>query len=76
MFAFFERLVDPFPPQHPSQPPASLYQFCRHYTRGLERYLLAMALLTACLATGEALLYGILGKLVDWLAASDPRTFP
>ncbi|HUH36750.1 MAG TPA: ABC transporter ATP-binding protein [Spongiibacteraceae bacterium] len=75
MFAFFERLVDPFPPQHPSQPPASLYQFCRHYTRGLERYLLAMALLTACLATGEALLYGILGKLVDWLAASDPRTF-
>lgn len=75
MFAFFERLVDPFPPQHPTQPPASLYAFCRHYTHGIERYLIAMAVLTACLATGEALLYGILGKLVDWLAASDPQTF-
>ena len=75
MFGFFERLVDPYPPEHPDQPPRGLYAFCRHYTLGIEPWLLLMAVLTASLAVGEALLYGILGQLVDWLAASEPTTF-
>jgi ATP-binding cassette subfamily B multidrug efflux pump len=75
MFAFFERLIDPYPPEHPSQPPRGLYQFCRHYTKGIEPWLGLMALLTACLAVGEAMLYAILGHLVDWLSAHDPQTF-
>lgn len=41
----------------------------------MEKYLLLMAVLTAMLAVSEALLYGILGKLVDWLAAHDSSTF-
>lgn len=75
MFAFFERLVDPYPPEHPEQPPRGIYQFCRHYTRGIEPWLLLMATLTAALAVGEALLFGILGKMVDWLAQRNPDTF-
>ena len=75
MFGFFERLVDPYPPEHPTQPPRGLYAFCRHYTRGIEPWLLLMAVLTASLAVGEALLYGILGQLVDWLAVNEPATF-
>lgn len=75
MFAFFERLIDPYPLAQPAQPPRGLYQFCRYYTRGLEPYLLLMAVLTACLATGEALLYGVLGRIVDWLATRDPAHF-
>lgn len=75
MFNFFESLIDPFPPEHPKQPPRGLYAFCRHYTRGMERYLLIMAFLTGCIAVGEALLYGILGHIVDWLAARDRATF-
>ncbi len=75
MFRFFERLVDPYPLEHPAQPPAGLYQFCRYYTRGIEPWLVVMALLTASLAVGEAMLYGILGKLVDWLAGNEPSTF-
>ncbi len=75
MFGFFERLVDPYPLEHPAQPPEGLYQFCRYYTRGIEPWLVVMALLTASLAIGEAMLYGILGKLVDWLAANDPANF-
>ena len=75
MFAFFERLIDPYPPEHPVQPPRGLYQFCRYYTRGIEPWLVLMACLTACLAVGEAMLYAILGHLVDWLAARDPQTF-
>jgi ATP-binding cassette subfamily B protein/ATP-binding cassette subfamily B multidrug efflux pump len=75
MFGFFERLVDPYPLEHPAQPPQGLFQFCRYYTRGIERWLGLMAVLTACLAVSEAMLYGILGKLVDWLVANEPATF-
>ena len=75
MFGFFERRIDPFPPQHPTQPPKGLYQFCRHYTRGIEPWLLLMALLTAVTAISEALLYAILGQVVDWLATKSPEQF-
>ena len=75
MFGFFERLVDPFPSHLPQRPPRGLYQFCRYYTRGMERWLILMAVLTAFTAVGEAMLFGILGQVVDWLATSDPETF-
>ncbi|MGK0499406.1 MAG: ATP-binding cassette subfamily B protein/ATP-binding cassette subfamily B multidrug efflux pump [Oceanicoccus sp.] len=75
MFKYFENLIDPFPPAPPIQPPRGVYAFCRHYTRGIERYLLIMAALTAVLAVGEAMLYGILGQLVDWLASKDRAGF-
>lgn len=75
MFSFFERLIDPFPDQVPSQPPKGLFAFCRYFTRGLEPWLLLMALLTALTAISEALLFGVLGKVVDWLSSSDPSTF-
>ncbi|MGC6481555.1 MAG: ABC transporter ATP-binding protein [Porticoccaceae bacterium] len=75
MFSFFERLVNPFPDEIPKQPPKGIYQFCRYYTAGLEPWLLLMALLTALVAIAEASLFGVLGKVVDWLVASDPETF-
>ncbi len=75
MFGFFERLINPFPAQSPDRPPRGIYQFCRHYTRGIERWLLLMAFLTAITAVSEALLFAILGQVVDWLATSDPKTF-
>jgi ATP-binding cassette subfamily B protein/ATP-binding cassette subfamily B multidrug efflux pump len=34
-----------------------------------------MAVLTALVAIAEASLFGVLGKVVDWLVASDPQTF-
>ncbi|ARN73481.1 ABC transporter ATP-binding protein [Oceanicoccus sagamiensis] len=75
MFSFFEKLVDPFPPAPPSQPPKGVYAFCRHYTQGIERYLIWMAITTAILAVAEAMLYGILGQLVDWLASKERADF-
>ncbi|GJL76299.1 ABC transporter ATP-binding protein [Nitrosomonas sp.] len=75
LFGFFERFVTPFPPEHPTEPPKGLYQFCRHYIRGIEPYLILMALLTTCLAISEAMLYGILGKMVDWLAEKNSQQF-
>lgn len=75
MFGFFERLVDPFPKKTAQRPPDSVYQFCRHYSRGMEPWLLLMAFLTAITAISEALLFGILGQVVDWLSERNPETF-
>ena len=75
MFGFFERLVDPFPKKAAQRPPDSVYQFCRHYSRGMEPWLLLMAFLTAITAISEALLFGILGQVVDWLSEHNPETF-
>ncbi|XXK59170.1 ABC transporter ATP-binding protein [Porticoccaceae bacterium nBUS_09] len=75
MFGFFERLVDPFPKKAAQRPPDSVYKFCRHYSRGMEPWLLLMAFLTAITAISEALLFGILGQVVDWLSESNPETF-
>ena len=75
MFGFFERLINPFPAQKPQRPPKGLYEFCRYYTRGMEPWLLVMAGLTVVTAVSEAMLYAILGQIVDWLASSDPTTF-
>ncbi len=75
MFDYFERLINPYPPEHPVEPPKGLYQFCRHYIRGIEFYLILLALLTTCLAISEAMLYGVLGQMVDWLAEKETTHF-
>lgn len=75
MLRLFERWVNPFPPEHPSEPPKGLWAFCRHYTRGVELPLLTMSVLTALLAILEVQLFGFMGQLVDWLASKNPDTF-
>ena len=74
MLSFFEKRINPFPPEHPEQPPRGLYAFCRHYTRGLEGSLLAMSCLTAMLAILEVTLFSFMGDLVDWLSTQSPET--
>ncbi|MEL7448480.1 MAG: ABC transporter ATP-binding protein [Pseudomonadota bacterium] len=75
MFSFFEKLLEPFPPEEPARPPATLLAFCRHYTRGVWRYILAMSALVTVFAVTEVVLFGFLGSIVDWLADSDKSTF-
>lgn len=75
MFGFFERLINPYPPEHPIEPPQGLYHFCRHYTQGIEPYLVLLAILTTCLAISEAMLYSVLGQMVDWLAEKKTGKF-
>ncbi len=74
MFAFFEKLVTPFPPEEPKQPPGSLLAFCYHYTKGVQFYLLLMAVLTVLVAVMEVALFAFLGELVDWLNHKAPET--
>lgn len=74
MLRFFEQLINPFPPEHPSQPPKGLYAFCRHYTQGMEAPLIVMSVLTAMLAILEVSLFSFMGDLVDWLTKQNPET--
>lgn len=75
MFSWFENLILPFPKGEPSRPPDELLKFCLHYTRGLWLPIAAMSLFMALSAMAEALLFAMVGRLVDWLAAADPETF-
>jgi ATP-binding cassette subfamily B multidrug efflux pump len=75
MFSFFENLIQPFPPEPPARPPATLWAFCWHYTRGVWPWLAVMSVLVAMIAVIEVALFGFLGNIVDWLATADRETF-
>ncbi len=72
MFGYFERLVDPYPEALPSAPPRGFFAFLWWCSRGLRRYLLATTLLTAVIGAFEALLFSMMGSIVDWLGKVEP----
>ena len=74
MYSFFERLIEPFPAAAPETPPNGLWAFCRHYSRGVEKYVLLMGFFTGLLAIIEVALYGFVGRFVDWLNQQTPET--
>jgi ATP-binding cassette subfamily B multidrug efflux pump len=75
MFAWFEKRLDPFPSEEPTEPPKTLIAFCLHYTRGSWPYIIAAALLMAVIALTEVWMFGFLGSIVDWLSAQNRETF-
>ncbi|WP_064609537.1 ABC transporter ATP-binding protein [Photobacterium sp. J15] len=75
MYKLFEKLASAFPHHEPEQPPDNLFAFLRHYTKGFELPLIAMAILSALIAIVEVSLFGFMGQLVDWLASHNPDTF-
>ena len=74
MYRLFERMTKPFPEQQPTQPPATLFAFCRHYTKGMEVSLFLMSVSAAFLAILEVSLFSYMGQLVDWLGSYTPET--
>ena len=75
MFAWFERLIDPYPPEPPETPPAGFVAFCWHYTKGVWPFIALMALGAALIGLGQAVTFAFLGSLVDWLATQERATF-
>ena len=63
-----------FPEDQPTQPPSTLFAFCRHYTKGMELSLVLMSISAAMLAILEVSLFSYMGQLVDWLTAYTPET--
>jgi ATP-binding cassette, subfamily B, multidrug efflux pump len=72
MYRFFERLVDPYPEETPVAPPKSLRAFLWECTRGLRPYIVVMTVAAGLIGLIEALLYAMLGRMVDWLAKTEP----
>ncbi|MDM0045947.1 ABC transporter ATP-binding protein [Variovorax dokdonensis] len=72
MFHFFEKLLHPYPAAEPLPPPGRFFAFLWKCTAGVRGKVLAMALLTAAMSAFEALLFAILGRVVDWLSDVAP----
>ncbi|WP_418320249.1 ABC transporter ATP-binding protein [Piscinibacter sakaiensis] len=75
MFKSFENLVHPYPEQMPGTLPKGFFAFLWRCTAGLRRFILAMTLLTALIGVFEAMLFSMLGNVVDWLGKAQPSTF-
>ncbi len=72
MFRYFENLVAPYPDTAPPPLPRGFFAFLWACARGVRRYVAAMTLFTALIGVFEALLFSILGRVVDWLAKVQP----
>ncbi len=72
MFRWFEKLLNPFPEATITPPSRGFWSFAWSCTAGLRGPMLAMTLLTATIGAFEALLFGVLGKMVDWLSRVPP----
>ncbi len=72
VFAWFERLVDPYPAADPKPPPKGLRPFLWAASEGTRPYIALMTLLTAVIGAFEAVLFAMLGSILDWLADVAP----
>src|SRR3984885_3014912 len=68
MFRFFEKLVAPYPNGAMPALPQAFFPFLWACARGARRYIAAMTVMTASIGVFEALLFSMLGRVVDWLA--------
>ena len=67
LFSRFERLIHPYPEDAPPQPPRGLFPFVWACTKGMRGYVALIIVLVAMVGAFEALLFGVLGQVVDWL---------
>ncbi|MCA0177081.1 MAG: ABC transporter ATP-binding protein/permease [Proteobacteria bacterium] len=75
LFAHFERRIDAWPDAPPPPLPPTFARFMWACTEGMRGHILAMMLLTAAIGVFEAVLFGFLGRVVDWLAGASPATW-
>lgn len=73
MFRWFEKLLYPFPDDQVAIPPKRFWAFVWAATEGSRLHLALMTLLTAAIGAFEALLFAIMGMVVDWLGAVPPE---
>jgi ATP-binding cassette, subfamily B, multidrug efflux pump len=72
LFSRFEGLVSPFPLEIIQKLPTKFWPFMWACSYGMRKYILLMTLLTACIGAFEALLFALMGKVVDKLTAIAP----
>jgi ATP-binding cassette subfamily B multidrug efflux pump len=72
VFRLFESLVHPYPDGPPAPLPHGFLAFVWASARGTRRYIAAMTFCTAVIGVFEAVLFSMLGRVVDWLAKVQP----
>ena len=75
MLSWFEKRLNAYPLEEPTEPPKGLLAFCLHYSHGAKKWLAAMTILGAAIALLEISLFGFMGSIVDWLSAANKETF-
>ncbi|GAC1539961.1 MAG: ABC transporter ATP-binding protein [Ramlibacter sp.] len=74
MFRRFETLLHPYPKPEPALPPRGFLAFVWACTTGLRGYIGWLALLSATVSAFEALLFWMLGQIVDWIGRTPPAS--
>ena len=72
MFNWFETRIPMYPAETPTPPRKGLLPFLWSCTEGLRRFILALIVLTALIGVYEAVLFSMLGRVVDWLSTTAP----
>ena len=72
MFGHFEKLLDPYPTEPVRAPPNGFFAFVWSCTRGARPAIALMTVFTAGCGVFEALLFSMMGRIVDWLAQVQP----
>lgn len=73
MFNWFQQLAKPFPDALITTPPKNFWQFAWDCTEGMRPFLLGMTIFTGLIGAFEALLFAMMGKVVDWLSDIPPQ---
>lgn len=74
MLRWFENLVNPFPESVIEVPPKHFWSFVWSCTQGMRPFILGMTILTAMIGAFEALLFAMMGRVVDELSKMAPNT--
>src|SRR5512136_2618794 len=72
VFSWFENRVTPYPEAAPEPPPRGFFAFLWACSAGLRPYIFGMTVCTAIIGAFEALLFAMLGRVVDWLSRVQP----
>lgn len=72
MFSWFEKRIKPYPADPPPLLPQQFFAFIWQATKGTRGLILSLTLITAIIGIFEALLFAMMGKMVDWLSNVEP----
>ena len=72
MFRWFEKRIHPYPLASPSILPKEFFAFIWQASKGTRLMVIGLTVLTAMVGIFEAILFAMMGKMVDWLSHVEP----
>ncbi len=72
MFRWFEKRIHPYPLTPPGILPKQFFAFVWQASKGTRLMVIGLTVLTAMIGIFEAILFAMMGKMVDWLSHVEP----